>query len=90
MDSSARSTLWARRGGILTRGRLRRKPQRGSPVRGSTVDGVIGCPAGGVGRGGPVCGIGGGAWGGAGVVIELPGSVDGGDAEGNPEPGAVG
>jgi hypothetical protein len=51
---------------------------------------VIGCPAGGVGRGGPVCGIGGGAWGGAGVLIELPGSVDGGDAEGNPEPGAVG
>jgi hypothetical protein len=48
-------------------------------VRGSTVDGVFGWPE----RGGAVCGMGGGAWGGAGVVDVAPESVEG-DAEGRP------
>jgi hypothetical protein len=59
-------------------------------VRGSTVEGVIGWPAGGAGRGGFVCGIGGGAWGGAGTVDELPGSLGDGDAEGDPVGDSVG
>jgi hypothetical protein len=57
-------------------------------VRGSTVDGVIGWPDGGAERGGPVCGMGGGAWGGAGVVDLAPGSVEG-DAEGRPVRGSI-
>ena len=86
----AAPSSWTGRAGILARERSGRKRQRGSPVRGSTVDGVIGCPAAGAGRGGPVCGIGGGAWGGAGVVGEAPGSTDGGEADGNPVRGLTG
>ena len=52
-------------------------------MRGSTVEGVIGCPAGGAERGGPVCGIGGGAEGIAGVV-DVPGGFVDGEAEGEP------
>jgi hypothetical protein len=52
-------------------------------VRGSTVEGVIGCPAGGAERGGPVLGIGGGAGGGTGVDMVPP------DGEGNPVRGSV-
>jgi hypothetical protein len=58
-------------------------------VRGSTVDGRIGWPAGGPVRGGPVRGIGSGAIGGAaGFVAVLPGTPD--DVEGKPVRGSVG
>jgi hypothetical protein len=70
--------------GILARGSPLRKPQRGRPVRGSTVDGVIGCPAGGDERGGPVCGTGGGDCGGGGDVRPPPGRPVFGDVDGKP------
>lgn len=71
--------------GILARGPPLGKAQRGKPVRGSTVEGVIGWPAGGVGRGGPVCGTGGGAGSGAVGLVNTPG-----DDEGNPVRGLTG
>ena len=71
--------------GILARGPPLGKAQRGRPVRGSTVEGVIGWPAGGVGRGGPVWGTGGGAGSGAVGVVNTPG-----DDEGSPLRGLIG
>ena len=75
----------AQRVGILARGPPPGKTQRGRPVRGSTVEGVIGWPAGGDGRGGPVCGTGGGAGNGAVGLVKTPG-----DDEGNPVRGSIG
>lgn len=63
--------------------------QRGSPVRGSTVDGVMGWPARGLGLG-SIRGMGsGGCGGGADGVSELPGA-GGGDEDGSPVRGSGG
>jgi hypothetical protein len=72
--------------GILARAPPLGKPQRGNPVRGSTVDGVIGCPAGDE-RGGPVCGTGGGTGRGGGVGTDPLGKPD--DEDGRPVRGSV-
>jgi hypothetical protein len=58
-------------------------------VRGSTVDGRSGCPAGGLVRGGPVCGTGGGTCDGPGVV-NGPGAVNEGDVEGSVDGPVIG
>jgi hypothetical protein len=64
--------------------------QRGSPVRGSTVDGVMGWPARGLGLG-SIRGMGSGGCGGGGAdgVSELPGA-GGGDEDGSPGRGSGG